>query len=139
MEFVKIAPEQKRQFDEEGYLVLREAIDSETVSALKEAGDRLIDSDRQLNRQRRPGGKYDGFRNCVSMDDAFLPLDHQSQGFLDRRAVAKSLSVAFDQPFDLSRARSARVARYRAFAPAGTATTICRCATWAINIFRAIH
>jgi len=39
-----------------------------------DAGDRLISSDRQLNRQRRPGGKYDGFRNCVSMDDAFLPL-----------------------------------------------------------------
>ncbi len=74
MEFVKIAPEQKQQFDEEGYLVMRGAIDSETVSALIEAGDRLIASDRELNRQRRPGGLYDGFRNCVSMDDAFLPL-----------------------------------------------------------------
>ncbi|MCY3865049.1 MAG: phytanoyl-CoA dioxygenase family protein [Chloroflexi bacterium] len=74
MDFVKITPEQKRQFDEEGYLIMREAIDSETVSALIEAGDRLIASDRQLNRQRRPGGKYDGFRNCVSMDEAFRPL-----------------------------------------------------------------
>lgn len=74
MEFVKITPEQKRQFDEEGYLIMREAIDSETVSALIEAGDRLIASDRELNRQRRPGGLYDGFRNCVSMDEAFLPL-----------------------------------------------------------------
>ena len=74
MDFVKITPEQKRQFDEEGYLVMREAIDSDTVSALIEAGDRLIASDRVVNRQRRPGGKYDGFRNCVSMDPAFLPL-----------------------------------------------------------------
>ena len=74
MEFVKITPEQKRQFDEEGYLIIRGALDSETVSALIEAGDRLVASDRELNRQRRPGGLYDGFRNCVSMDDAFLPL-----------------------------------------------------------------
>ncbi len=74
MEFVEITPEQKRQFDEEGYLIMRGAIDSETVSALIEAGDRLIASDRELNRQRRPGGLYDGFRNCVSLDDAFLPL-----------------------------------------------------------------
>lgn len=74
MEFVKVTPEQKRQFDEEGYLIVRGALDSETVSSLIEAGDRLVDSDRELNRQRRPGGLYDGFRNCVSMDDAFLPL-----------------------------------------------------------------
>ena len=74
MEFATITPEQKRQFDEDGYMIMREAIDSETVSALIEAGDRLVASDRTVNRQRRPGGKYDGFRNCVSMDDAFLPL-----------------------------------------------------------------
>ena len=74
MEFVKITSEQKRQFDEEGYLIMRGALDSETVSSLIEAGDRLVASDRVLNRQRRPGGLYDGFRNCVSMDDAFLPL-----------------------------------------------------------------
>ena len=74
MEFVKITPEQKRQFDDEGYLVMRDAIDSDMVSALIDAGDRLIASDRTVNRQRRPGGKYDGFRNCVSMDEAFLPL-----------------------------------------------------------------
>ena len=61
MEFVKITPEQKRQFDEEGYLIIRGALDSETVSALIEAGDRLVASDRELNRQRRPGGLYDGF------------------------------------------------------------------------------
>ncbi len=74
MEFVKITAEQRRQFVEEGYLILRGALDSTTVSSLIEAGDRLVASDRELNRQRRPGGLYDGFRNCVSMDDAFLPL-----------------------------------------------------------------
>ncbi len=74
MEFVTITPEQTRQFDTEGYLILRRAIDSETVSALIDAGDQLIASDSEVNRQRRPGGLYDGFRNCMSLDDAFLPL-----------------------------------------------------------------
>ena len=74
MEFVQITPEQKRQFDEEGYLIIREALDSETVSSLLEASDRLIASDRLQNRQRHGDGLYDGFRNCMSMDEAFLPL-----------------------------------------------------------------
>ncbi len=74
MEFIKIEPEQKRQFDEEGYLIVRGALHSETVAALLEAGDRLVASDRVENRQRSNGGLYDGFRNSVSMDEAFLPL-----------------------------------------------------------------
>lgn len=74
MEFVKITPEQKQQFDEEGYLIVRNVIDSEMISQLIEAGDRVIASDIEENRQRTNDGLYDGFRNCVSMDDAFLPL-----------------------------------------------------------------
>ena len=74
MQFRHISPRQKRQFDEEGYLIVRGAIDSETIAALTAAGDRLIASDRERNRQRRPGGLYDGFRNCVALDDVFLPL-----------------------------------------------------------------
>lgn len=74
MEFIKIGAEQKRQFDDEGYLILRRALDSESVAGLIEAGDRLIASDRKANRQRSHGGLYDGFRNVVSMDDRFLPL-----------------------------------------------------------------
>lgn len=74
MEFVQISPEQKRQFDEEGYLIVRNVLDSQLIESLIEASDRLIASDRVENRQRTNGGLYDGFRNCVSMDDAFLPL-----------------------------------------------------------------
>ena len=81
MEFIAIEPEQRRQFDEEGYLILRGALDEATISALIEAGDRLIASDLQVNRQRRPGGLYDGFRNCVALDDAFLPLITQPTTF----------------------------------------------------------
>jgi len=74
MEFVRISEEQKRQFDDEGYLILRGVLDSDTIAGLTEAGDRLISSDRTANRQRSNGGLYDGFRNVVSMDDSFLPL-----------------------------------------------------------------
>ena len=73
-DYVPIAEEQLKQFDDEGYLIIRQAIDSETVSRLIEAGDRLIASDRIENRQRRDEGRYDGFRNCITMDDAFVPL-----------------------------------------------------------------
>ena len=61
MEFVQITPEQKKQFDDEGYLIIRGALDEEMVSSLTEAGDRLVATDRTQNRQRRPGGLYDGF------------------------------------------------------------------------------
>ena len=107
MEFVKITPEQRRQFNEEGYLIMRGAIDSETVSTLVEAGDRLVASDRELNRQRRPGGLYDGFRNCVSMDDAFLPLITNPKVFSIVGAAAQPLAVAADQPSDLPPSRPA--------------------------------
>ncbi len=74
MEFIPLTAEQRRQFHEEGYLIVREALDSHTVQKLIEAGDRLCDSDRQENRQRTVDGLYDGFRNCIALDDAFLPL-----------------------------------------------------------------
>ena len=74
MDFVEISTEQKRQFDEEGYLIVRDVLDSQQIESLIEAGDRLVASDRVENRQRTNGGLYDGFRNSVSMDDAFLPL-----------------------------------------------------------------
>lgn len=74
MEFKALCPEQKRQFYDEGYLIVRGALDPATVARLIEAGDRLCASERLENRQRSPDGLFDGFRNVVSMDDAFLPL-----------------------------------------------------------------
>ena len=41
LDFVPIAAEQLNQFDHEGYLIVRRAIDAETVSMIIEAG--LID------------------------------------------------------------------------------------------------
>ena len=72
--YTPIPEEQIRQFDEQGYLIIRNALDQETVDTLIDASDRLIASDYQINRQRKPDGLTDGFRNCVTLDDAFIPL-----------------------------------------------------------------
>jgi ectoine hydroxylase-related dioxygenase (phytanoyl-CoA dioxygenase family) len=63
-----------RQFDDEGYLIVREVLDPETVDRLIEVSDRLIASDRRENRQLSHNSLYDGFRNCIAIDDAFIPL-----------------------------------------------------------------
>jgi ectoine hydroxylase-related dioxygenase (phytanoyl-CoA dioxygenase family) len=73
MQFTPLSAEQRQQFDDEGYLIVRDALDEGTVARLIEAGDRLIHSGQTLNRQTM-SGNYDSFRNCVSMDDAFLDL-----------------------------------------------------------------
>ncbi len=69
-----VSQETVRQFDEEGYLIVREALDADAVDPLTEAADRLVASDNLENRQTRDNGQYDGFRNCIALDDAFLPL-----------------------------------------------------------------
>lgn len=65
-------------FDRQGYLIVRQALDAETVGRLIEAGDRLLASDLRTGRQQAPDGRSDGFRNAIALDDAFVPLiDHQ--------------------------------------------------------------
>lgn len=44
MDFIQLKPEQRRAFDEDGFLVVRNALDAETVADLIEAGDRLAAS-----------------------------------------------------------------------------------------------
>jgi ectoine hydroxylase-related dioxygenase (phytanoyl-CoA dioxygenase family) len=73
MQFTKLSDEQRRHFDEQGYLIVRNAVDDETMTRLIEAGDRLIGSDRTENRQKS-NERYDGFRNVISLEDAFIPL-----------------------------------------------------------------
>ncbi len=65
---------QLAHFDQQGYLVVRNALDSNAISSLIEASDRLIASNHQVNRQRTANGLYDGFRNAVTLDDAYIPL-----------------------------------------------------------------
>lgn len=44
MDFVQLKPEQREAFDRDGFLVLRDAVDAETLANLIEAGDRLAES-----------------------------------------------------------------------------------------------
>jgi ectoine hydroxylase-related dioxygenase (phytanoyl-CoA dioxygenase family) len=74
MEFLPLTSEQRESFQADGFLILRSVLSPGEVARLIEAGDRLIASDRQDNRQRSAGGLYDGFRNTIAMDDAFIPL-----------------------------------------------------------------
>ena len=72
-----LAEEDIRHFDEKGYLIVRNALDGPTIESLIEAGDRLLGSDMRTGRQQAPDGLYDGFRNSITLDDAFIPLIDQ--------------------------------------------------------------
>ena len=71
--FTKLSDEQRRQFRDEGYLIVRNALNEDSISPLIEAGDRIIATDERFNRYQT-SEYYDGFRNCIVMDDAFIPL-----------------------------------------------------------------
>ena len=71
--FTQLTEDQRKQFRDEGYLIVRNALDEDTISRLIEAGDRIIDTDERFNRYQT-SEYYDGFRNCIHMDDAFIPL-----------------------------------------------------------------
>jgi ectoine hydroxylase-related dioxygenase (phytanoyl-CoA dioxygenase family) len=74
MDFTPLTPQQRADFERDGFLIVRDVLDRPMIDRLIAAGDRLINSSRQESRQKTPDGLYDGFRNCVTMDDAFIPL-----------------------------------------------------------------
>lgn len=69
----ELSDSQRNQFRDEGYLIIRNALDEDAISRVIEAGDRLIATDARLNRYQT-SEFYDGFRNCITMDEAFVPL-----------------------------------------------------------------
>lgn len=71
--FTQLTEAQRAQFRDEGYLIVRNVLDSDMISRLIEAGNRLISTDERHNRYQT-SDYYDGFRNCIMMDDAFVPL-----------------------------------------------------------------
>ena len=71
--FTKLTDAQRRQFHDEGYLIVRNTLEDASISQLIEAGDRLLASDARLNRYAT-SAYYDGYRNCISMDDAYIQL-----------------------------------------------------------------
>ena len=77
LEHTPVSQEDIDHFDQKGYLIVRNALDSEMIARLIEASDRLLASDLKTNRQTSAEGRYDGFRNSITLDDAFIPLiDH---------------------------------------------------------------
>ena len=65
-------------FDQNGFLIVRNALDTEQVTDLITAGDQLIGSKEQINRQCTNDGRYDGFRNTIALDSTFAELiDHE--------------------------------------------------------------
>jgi ectoine hydroxylase-related dioxygenase (phytanoyl-CoA dioxygenase family) len=72
--FTQLTDEQRQQFHNEGYLIVRNVLDVDTISRLIEAGDRLIAQESRFNRYETHEGIYDGYRNCITMDDVFIPL-----------------------------------------------------------------
>ncbi|MCY4569103.1 MAG: phytanoyl-CoA dioxygenase family protein, partial [Candidatus Poribacteria bacterium] len=74
IDWYPLSDEDIRHFDDNGYLIVRNVLDSDTIEKLIEVSDRLMTSDRFENRQHSSNNLYDSFRNCISIDDAFIPL-----------------------------------------------------------------
>ncbi len=67
-----LSPTQINDFDQNGYLIIRQALDRERIHQLVHCGERLIASNTQ--RFRRDSGQSDGFRNVIALDEAFLGI-----------------------------------------------------------------
>lgn len=61
------------EFDERGFVIIRAAIDPGQRLAVRRACEVILASDETRGRDRGADGK-DGFRGCVNLDTAFLPL-----------------------------------------------------------------
>ena len=71
--YTKLTDEQRAQFRDKGYLIVRNVIDEAAISRLIVAGDRLLAAGERFNRFKT-SEFYDGYRNCITMDDAYIPL-----------------------------------------------------------------
>jgi ectoine hydroxylase-related dioxygenase (phytanoyl-CoA dioxygenase family) len=75
LDFFHLRPEQRHSFDQDGFLVVRDALPAETVGRLIEAGDRLAEP--FLNKPKvlnRPEYNHLDLRPGLLRDDAFLAL-----------------------------------------------------------------
>ena len=75
MDFVQLKPEQREAFDRDGFLVLRDAVDAETLASLIEAGDRLAESFLlKPHVQNRPEYNHIDLRPGLLREPALLAL-----------------------------------------------------------------
>ena len=68
----KLSTQQASDFERDGFLIVRNALDQDLVQRITEVGDRLVNSDLELG--RRDAGPSDGFRNVIVHDPVFLDL-----------------------------------------------------------------
>ena len=54
-------------------MVIREALDLQTIKLLISVGDQSMISFRRLDHETKEDG-WGSFGNCIALDDAFLPL-----------------------------------------------------------------
>lgn len=69
MRFVRLTAEQRRFFDERGYLIVRDAIAPQPLARFVAAADRLI-----AGRYRETGDRRASLTNVIAGDPAFTPL-----------------------------------------------------------------
>lgn len=74
MEFTQINNDEKLFFEKNGYLIVRNLLSQNQIAKLIEAGDRIFSTHNAPKRQQKAGGLWDSYRNCLSLDDEFIPL-----------------------------------------------------------------
>lgn len=75
MDFVQLEPEQRQSFDEDGFLIVRDALAAETVDRLIAAGDRLAESFlRKPKVQNRPEYNHLDLRPSLLREEALFAL-----------------------------------------------------------------
>ena len=72
MEFVQLTETQRQEFEENGYLIVRSAIDNEMIDRLTETGDRLMESFEYHN-------YYAHRRDGLVQEPAFADIATQSR------------------------------------------------------------
>jgi len=73
MKFLQLSAEQRDSFNNDGFLIVPNALTPEQVERIVAAGDKLIESPRTDDRFVA-NGNYDSFRNSIAKDDAFLEI-----------------------------------------------------------------
>ena len=111
-----LSDEEIRHFDDTGYLIVRNVLDSDTLEELIEVSDRLMASDRLENRQHNSNNRYDSFRNCISIDDAFIPLIAQETILPIVVQLLGASPATDDLTSDIQTPRSTGHARHRPYA-----------------------
>ena len=69
MKYRELKSDERRFFDDNGYLVVREALDEEMLQRVVEAADRLV-----AGRYTETGGRRASLSNVVALEDTFVPL-----------------------------------------------------------------